>query len=147
MIEYKEMTPEHIEEMADLFVEAFNAEPWREEWTKDTASKRLQQMINVEDFYGLCAYAEEEMCGMILGCMEQYYDGIVFQIREFCVKNTQRGQGTGGRIYQEFEKRLKTMGITEINLVTTRGQYTEHFYHKQGIEGYAEMLVMRKKLK
>lgn len=146
MLAYRKITLENINEMADLFVESFNASPWNEKWTKETASKRLHQMINVEDFYGLCAYEENEICGMILGRMEQYYDGMVFQIKEFCIKNTKRGRGFGSVIFQEFKKRLKEKGIIEIYLMTKRGEFTEDFYRKQDVAVYTDMIIMGKRL-
>ena len=146
MLEYREITPEDIEELAALFVEAFHAPPWTEDWTKEAAAKRLHQMIHVEDFCGLCACENHEICGMILGCMEQYYNGTVFQIREFCIKNTQRGNGLGSKLFRKFEERLKEKGVTEINLVTRKGDLTEHFYEKQGVITYADMVIMGKKL-
>ena len=38
-------------------------------------------MINTEDSFGLCAYQEGNMCGAILGCMEQFYHKIMFNIK------------------------------------------------------------------
>lgn len=44
---------------------------------------------------------------MILGSKEQFYDGIILNIKEFCVKNGLRGQGLGSEIFKEFEIRIK----------------------------------------
>ena len=33
MIKYKELTKEHIKEIAEIYVDAFNSEPWNDEWT------------------------------------------------------------------------------------------------------------------
>ena len=33
--------PEHLDECAHLFMTAFNAEPWNDEYTLDTAKKQL----------------------------------------------------------------------------------------------------------
>ena len=69
---YEEITIDHLDKLAELYVETFNSEPWNDEWTVYTAKKRLHQMINTEDLFGLCAYQEGDMCGAILGCMEQF---------------------------------------------------------------------------
>jgi hypothetical protein len=95
MLTYKEITINDIADLSEIFIETFNAPPWNNELTMDTASKRLSQMINVEDFYGLCAYKENVLCGLILGSKEQMHNGITFNIREFCVRNSMRSQGIG----------------------------------------------------
>ncbi len=104
---YEEITIEHLDELASSYVETFNSEPWNDEWTICTAEKRLHQMINTEDSYGLCAYRDGVMCGAIIGCMEQFYNGIMFNVKEFWVKNGMRGNGIGTQIFAEFEKKLK----------------------------------------
>ena len=103
---YKEVEKSDLDEMAMLYVETFNSEPWNDKWTIDTAKKRLHQMINTEDFLGLSAYKDGLLCGVILGNMEQFYDGIMFNIKEFWVKNGMRGSGIGTEIFEEFEHRL-----------------------------------------
>ena len=45
-------------------------------------------MINTEDSYGLCAYQGGVLCGAMLGCMEQFYNGIMFNVKEFWVSAT-----------------------------------------------------------
>lgn len=146
MITYKDMKITDIKDLAPMYVETFNSEPWNDKWTLESASKRLQQMINVEDFYGMCAYDEGTLCGMILGSKEQFYDGIMFNIKEFCIRNGMRGKGVGTMIFKEFEKTLKTQGVNEIILFTSRGDFTQHFYHKQGAHDIDELVFMGKEL-
>ena len=52
-----------------------------------------------ESAYGLLAYDEAGLCGLVVGDEEQFYDEVQFQIREFCVDNSRRGQGLGTMIY------------------------------------------------
>lgn len=146
MLQYYEITQNDINELAEIFVETFNSDPWNESWTIETAKKRLHQMINVEDFRGILARKNNILCGMILGSKEQYYDGITFNIKEFCVKNNMRGYGIGSSIFKEFENRLKTEGVTEIILYTLRGDKTELFYKKQGLKSHSNLTLMGKKL-
>lgn len=146
MIEYEEISIVHINDLAKMYVDTFNSEPWNDKWTIETAEKRLRQMINVEDFYGISAYKQGELCGMILGSKEQFYDGVMFNIKEFCVRNGMRGQGIGSEIFEEFQRKLKVSGVTEIILFTSKGDYTEHFYHNHGLESYNGLVFMGKQL-
>lgn len=146
MIAYKDMNINDVAEIAKMYIETFNSPPWNDKWTTETATKRLSQMINVEDFYGMCAYIDNQLCGMILGSKEQFFDGVMFNIKEFCVKNSLRGQGIGTEILKEFETRLRNCGIGEIILLTSKGDGTEGFYQKRGLESYNGMVMMGKRL-
>lgn len=145
-MKYEEITLLSIEKMAEMYVETFNAEPWNDEWTVETASKRLHQMINCQDSYGILAYQDETLCGMILGSEEQFYNGSIFSIKEFCVRNDMRNRGIGTRILTEFEKRLKDKGVSEMFLFTSRGDETEGFYQRRGLQSYYSMVMMGKQL-
>ena len=146
MLEYKNISLDDVNDLAEMYVETFNSEPWNDKWTIDTASKRLHQMINVEDFCGISARKNDVLCGMILGSKEQFFDGMMLNIKEFCVKNGMRGQGIGSEIFKEFEIRMKAEGIKEIILFTSKGDFTEHFYRKQGLESYSGLTFMGKQL-
>lgn len=145
-MEYREIKEENISEMAEIFTEAFNREPWNDEWTQETAFKRLHSFVNTEGAYGLCAYNENKLRAFILGAEEQYYDGRVFNIKEFAVNQNERGAGIGSAIYGELEKRLKEMGIKRIVLNTIRGRYTEGFYNKKGFETSSQIICMEREI-
>ena len=68
-------------------LETFNSEPWFEKWTEKTAEKRLSHCLNNESCVGIVSAEGEEITGMLIGEEEQYYDGVVCVIKEFCVKN------------------------------------------------------------
>ena len=145
-MKFEEITLKDINELAKIYVDTFNSSPWNDEWSIETASKRLKQMINCEGFYGIMTYEEDILCGMILGSEEQFYDGIMFNIKEFCVKNELRNKGIGSKILIEFEKRLKNKDITEVVLFTSRDDGTEGFYQRRGLKSYNSMVMMGKEL-
>ena len=143
---FEEISLCDIDELVGMYIETFNTPPWNDEWTVDTASKRLKQFINSEDSYGIKAYVDEELCGMILGSEEQFFDGRTFHIKEFCVNNNIRNRGIGTRIFKEFEKRLKNKNIQEIILLTCRSDETESFYKKLGLKQDMNTIMMKNKI-
>lgn len=50
-LHYEEITLEYLDELAELYVETFNSEPWNDEWTVDTAKKRLLEGVLGEKRY------------------------------------------------------------------------------------------------
>lgn len=146
MIVYKELTKEHINEIAEIYVDAFNSEPWNDKWTIESAFNRISQMMNCEGFDGLVACEDEKILGMILGNHEYYYNGMHFHIKEFCVDLKLRGKGVGAQLIEEFTQRLKNKGIDEIILLTSRGDVTEGFYKKHGFKSFEDMVIMGKEI-
>lgn len=143
---YRIFNTEHLEEVSKLYVKSFNAPPWNDKWTEDTAKKRLQQMLNCEGAYGLVCYLDNEIVAMILGNHEYYYDGMHFNIKEFCVDHSKKGKGIGKKVLNEFTVRLKDRGINNIYLWTSRGDMTEGFYEKNGYNIVDKLVVMEKNL-
>lgn len=131
-MEYREIVPADCAELARIYADAFNAEPWFEKWSEKTAGKRLSVMIGNGGFFGLAAVLDGEIAGMIMGDEKQYYDGVVFTVNEFCVKNELRGKGIGTALFGEFEKCIKARGIRAIELCTIPED--EAFYKKLGFE-------------
>lgn len=145
-LRYQEITESHLDELAQLYVDTFNAAPWNDEWTFETARKRLQQLLHSEDSFGLCVYQGGQLCGAVLGVLEQYFDGPMYNLHEYWVKNEMRGKGIGSKLFAETEKRLLERGVKNIILFTAKGDATEHFYHKQGMGTDPDMVFMSKRI-
>ena len=143
---YEEITESHLDELARLYVDTFNAAPWNDEWTFETARKRLYMMLHTEVSFGLCVYHEGQICGAVLGATEQFYDGPMFEVKEYWVKNEMRGKGIGSKLFAEMERRLRLLGVKNIILITAKGDATEHFYHKQGMGTDPDMVFMSKRI-
>lgn len=143
-MDYRKITIEDLTELAKIYAETFNSDPWYDKWTQKTAEKRLSQMINNGGFYGIVSFDEEGITGMILGESEQYFDGVVFNIKEFCVRNDLRGKGIGTELLAEFERRLKGMGIREAVLMTALED--EEFYKKRGFCRSRGIIYMGKEM-
>ncbi|MBR3935963.1 MAG: GNAT family N-acetyltransferase [Oscillospiraceae bacterium] len=143
-MDYREIVLEDVAELAKIYAETFNSDPWYDKWTQKTAEKRLYQMANNGGFFGLLSYDENGITGMIMGESEQYFDGVIFNIKEFCVKNDLRGKGIGTALLEEFERRLKGLGIRETVLMTNLED--EEFYKKRGFHRSRGVIYMGKEI-
>lgn len=140
--EISDMSLDCLPEYAELFVSVFNSEPWNDSWTKETAVTRIENMMNTNTFIGKAIYCENDLKGIIWGQKEQYYNGVHFQIQEFCVKNTEQNKGYGKKLLQELKDELSAAGITNIYLITSKGERTEGFYAKRGFVTSDYMILM-----
>lgn len=131
-----------ITEYAELFVSVFNSEPWNDSWTKETALIRIENMIRTNTFIGKAIYFGNDLKGIILGQKEQYYNGMHFQIQEFCVKTAEQNKGYGSTLLQALENELSKIGIVNIYLITSKGEKTEDYYGKRGFVTSDQMILM-----
>ena len=60
-MDYRKITIEDLSELAKIYAETFNSDPWYDKWTQKTAEKRLSQMINNGGFFGMVSYNEERI--------------------------------------------------------------------------------------
>jgi len=143
---YEPINESDLPELSTMFVEAFNAPPWNDRWTSETATKRLRQMMNCEGFIGLACYKDKILSGMILGNIEHYFDCTHFHIKEFCVRLNLRGSGIGTQLLNEFEARLNARGVSKVYLFTSRTDETEKIYQRRGYRSWNDMVIMGKSL-
>lgn len=85
-MKFSELTQDRLPEVTGLFIEAFNAPPWNDNWTKETAEKRLKQQFSSPDDYGLICEIDGQIACMVIGKEEQYCDDRHFMIQEFCTR-------------------------------------------------------------
>lgn len=132
----------HITEYAELFVSVFNSEPWNDSWTKESALIRIENMMRTNTFIGKAIYFGNDLKGIIWGQKEQYYDGMHFQIQEFCVKTEEQNKGYGKALLQALENELSEIGVVNVYLITSKGEKTEGYYRKRGFVTSDYMILM-----
>lgn len=141
---FREMRESDLPELGRLYAGSFNAAPWYDKWTEQTAARRLSDLLRTPGAFGLVAEEGGAPVGMAVGCAEQYFDGVVFQIKEFCVRNDLRHRGIGSALMEEYEQRLRGMGIRSVMLLTSE---EDRFFHRR--RGYAQvdgMILLDKEL-
>lgn len=141
---FEEIKKSDIINIAMVYVKTFNAKPWNDKWTIETAYNRLMQMVNCEGFYGLMLKESDNIIGIILGNHEYYFTGMQFLIKEFCIDPNFQGKGFGKELLNEFSARLKENGIKEIYLFTSKEQSA--FYKKHDFWELNNIVFMNKEL-
>lgn len=141
----KRINPDMLDDLTDLFVDTFNAPPWNDMWSLEQARARLLDIMKMPHFCGAAQYSGDRIVGLIMGHGEQSYDGMHFQIMEFCVANDMKGHGIGGDMLRDFTAYLESKGVTSIYLLTARGAASEDFYASHGFRTVDDMCIMSKR--
>jgi aminoglycoside 6'-N-acetyltransferase I len=132
---------DHLEQCARLLVATFNAEPWNDEWTLDTAKKELTWTMGVPGFVGLVSL-DEGVVAFATGYREPDDRREVFYLKTFCVKPDAQGTGVGSRLLGHLREHLDKGGVNTIYLITHKGTPAEAFYRKNGYTVNPEDIVM-----
>ncbi|WBW95291.1 GNAT family N-acetyltransferase [Oceanirhabdus sp. W0125-5] len=135
---------EHISKCSELYMRVFNAEPWNDKWTLDTAYKRLNDIYIAPNFEGTLYMEDGEIKGAIFGNYEQFFDGIHYNLREMFIDNELQGKGIGSKLLNQLEEHLRTIGVTTIILFTSKGNKTSKFYLKNNFSEWDSMAMMGK---
>lgn len=143
---FEDMDISHVREYAELFVSVFNRPPWEDRWTVLTAKLRIGELITTGTFVGKAAYEDRRLLGIILGQKEHFFDGVRFQIQEFCVRPEFQQGGCGSRLLSSLREELNALGVTEIYLITTHGESTEGWYRRRGLKVSDNFIVMSERL-
>lgn len=142
----KSINLQNVKEVSELFIDCFNNSPWNDNWNYETASKRITDIMNTPGYFGMAYYKEENIIGIIMGRLEQYYDGEHFQILEFCISTHIQRKGYGRKLLNKFVDELRKKNISNIYLFTLHGKSTEGFYKNNGFALSDDMVLMSKKL-
>lgn len=144
---FEDMDIAEVRAYAELFVSVFNSPPWNDRWTMLTAKLRLGELITTGTFVGKAAYENGQLLGIILGQKEHFFDGVRFQIQEFCVRPEHQQSGCGSRLLSALREELNAVGVTKIYLITQRGEDTEGYYKRRGFQTSDNMIVMSEDLR
>lgn len=139
---FKDMDIAEINEYAELFMSVYNSAPWNDSWTTLTARLRLGGLLGTGTCVGKAAYEDERLIGMILGQKEHFFDGVHFQIQEFCVRLENRGCGCGSRLLSALRGELSSIGAVGVYLIARRGESTEGWYRRRGFIASDDEIVM-----
>ena len=144
-ITIRETVPADWTDCASFFVEAFNAPPWDEAWTEDSALQRLADCARTPHFLGLIAEDGAEIVGMAFGYSQRYQEEMHYFLLEFCVANSRQREGIGGSLLKELHRRLQAAGVSRIYTLTGRDTPGQAFYEKEGFYVSPKMVMMARR--
>ena len=139
-----EMYLNDIENVLELYVDYYNN---HEEgcWTKETARKRIHQVLSIEDSYSLIMKTDDgNVIGFSMGYFKQYDDIVGYTLEEIIISAQNQGKGFGSCLLTELERRVKEKGGSCVELQAVNDELHERYYGKAGYKN-AQNFVMKVK--
>lgn len=133
---------EALQQCAVLLTEVYNAEPWNDNWTEETALEKLEYSFNAPKFFGLMAWEETHLLGCCVGNIEPYFMGDYFYLRDMFVSVSSQRKGVGSQLINSLKEYLETFDIKAIILFTSSEHFTFNFYQKNDFKIMEGMCIM-----
>lgn len=141
MLEYKEFTLADIPRVVSLYVAYYNT--YEEgEWTQETTTKRIRQVMTREDAFGLLLEEDGRLLGFAMGYFEEYADCAAYDLVEIVIAGEEQDRGLGTAFMEELERQVKARGGAMVQLQSVNDGKHAHFYGKLGYQD-AESLVLK----
>lgn len=115
---------------AKILVEAYNAEPWNDQWTAEKALEKLECFYHSPKFIGFLAYEGNDLKGACIGNIEPYYTGDYFYLKEMFVSPSCQKRGIGLKMMEALKQHLELLEIEQIILFTSKDYFPFNFYEK-----------------
>ncbi len=131
-MEIRKISKLDLEELAKLMVDVYNAPPWNDKWTVETALESLNDISDFPKFFGNVIVDGNKIIGGIIGHIRRYSSESTFYIDEFFISEKYRGTGLAKELYQTSIKQLQQRDISGAFFTTLKNSRAYNFYLKQG---------------
>lgn len=130
---------------AALYVSVFNAPPWNEHWSPDSARDRLAAMMDTPGYVGLGLWDDDGLVGFAIGHTEQYWLRYHYLLQEMCIRTDLQGKGLGSRLLAALVEQLSGFDVELVYLITMREGPAADFYSRNGFSpaGRSHVMVCR----
>ena len=124
---------EHFDDVLRIYVEAFTSPPLNYGFvTNEKAERYIKDIIRTPCFVGYVYGNKEKIIAFIFGKIDNYFDGILYEVAELAVDPSIQRGGIGSKVMSLLESRLKGLGVGAISLNTSRHLPAYAFYKKNG---------------
>ncbi|MGN2338458.1 GNAT family N-acetyltransferase [Clostridium cagae] len=134
-----------IEACAKIFVEAFNTEPWNDNWNIESAYRRLHDIYKSPNFLGVKYTENNEIFGALFGNCEEWFEGRQFNIKEVFVSKKIQGKNIGSKLINSAENEVKKLGV-DFMFLSTQNNNLKNFYLKHNFKETNSLCIMSKKI-
>lgn len=139
----REMELNDITVVLPLYISYYN-EQEDSCWNEYTATKRIHQVLSMEDSYGLIVENENSVLGFLMGYFKQYDDIIGYTLDEIVIAYEYQNKGIGSMLLRELEQRAKEKGASCVELQAVNDDMHEQYYGKAGYQN-AKNFVLKVK--
>ena len=137
---------EDLNKCCELYLQVFNAPPWNDKWTEETAHRCLSDLVERKRFLGYTFWENDILVGAVFSHTKTFYTGDEIYIDELFISPDCQRKGYGMELMYAIEKYAKENSITCITLLTDIHKPAFEFYEKHDFSYVDRMVFMYKRL-
>lgn len=143
-MEVKRLSSHYYEEMKQLFVAVFSAEPWNDKWVDDAqVDSYLKDLTDYGNTLSFVLVDESDtVVGGAIGYVSNWWEGREYYIKEFFIKGSEQEKGLGSLFLNEMSEHLKRSDIEYVTLMTDYSVPAFSFYKKNGFKESTDTAFM-----
>lgn len=142
----KNFSAEDLQRCCELYVKVFNAPPWNDSWTIETARRCLGDLAERRRFFGCTYWQDGILVGAVFAHTKTFHKGDEIYIDELFIAPDFQRKGFGLELMYEVEKFARENAINCITLLTAVGKPAFDFYEKQGYRHLEHMTLMYRQM-
>jgi len=127
-----------------LLIEVYNAPPWNDVWTMETAGNYINEFTQHGRFLGFVVIIDDSIAGAAFLREKTWIDTSELYVDEFYVSPHHQGQGLGKALFAHIEAHAEENGLASITLLTDRRKPAFRFYQKNGMAQSENTVFMYK---
>jgi ribosomal protein S18 acetylase RimI-like enzyme len=143
---FRNIVFEDKDEIVDLFMETYKKDPWKENWVKETAEEKINDLINnnTSENYCIINKKDNKIIGVMFGRRNYFIDKKELYIDEFFIDYAFQRKGIGKYLLENVEKEIKNKNYSSIILLTKENFPSELFYIKNNFKKSYDMRLFYK---
>jgi len=127
-----------------LLIETYNAPPWSDAWTTETASNYISEFTQHSRFLGFVITVNSSIVGVAFLREKTWIDSNELYVDEFYISPYHQGKGLGKALFAQIEDYAKEKGLASITLLTDKRKPSFQFYQKSGMKQSESTVFMYK---
>lgn len=132
-----------ISQCARVYIAAYHAEPWKEEYEAESVEAYLSAYLNSDTKCCFAAVEQEQIVGVALGLVVPCIDGPYLRIEDICIHPGTQRKGYGSAFMELIMQEAGKLGCDSVLLGTQRDFPSHHFYLKNGFEEIESVLLYK----
>lgn len=140
----REFQSQDLDPCARLLMEAYNGEPWRNQWTHETASKYLREFAESKRFVGLVICEGNEVIGAAFTHVKTWWTNDELFVDEILIQPEMQGKGHGRALLRAAEEYARSRGLAGLTLLTNKYMPAKSFYERDGYVPAEHVVFMYK---
>lgn len=142
----RELNANDMEACAHLLIEAYNAEPWNNHWTIETATRYLNEYFSSAQFVGFVLCEKDAIIGAMFAHRKTWWTNDELFVDEFYITPSLQRQGYGKALLAHAEEYVKSQNLAGLTLLTNKYFPARNFYEKHGFTQADHVVFMYKEL-